>query len=504
MKFVYLHLILIFFTSCSSEQKINPYRPVETLPSWFKTSENFALREEDGSYTVHPFFDSKHHLDEKNFGVNFILVTPEESDFLYMLDLVSGGLVADKKYCEQEDVWQRNSNKLERPPFSYGVIPRWIDSLGSPQEILVFGRGGYYRGLDKKFTKTHRSRIVGGVNLQYCPKKLCRANDWISNIIPVAVDPKDSSFIDVNTIDDLKSEVDWSDVILFLQNGKGRVLRARKDIPSYRLLSEISAKSTIKYLKSKSYEFKFKKMVKMRDACHALYGSIWRSSKKLRNIVTKSDTQIINEFRKKLFDRNVYKKEKTIVSEDKVLGIKNNKNFARWFEEFFEKNGKDFKTCARYTRTGNFSVDREQFWFFVYFDLFFKMQDVGFVYNCNSNAWIKNYRNAGGDWGYSQSDFLKECSVSSLDKAFETASNYMLDLQKNNLDHFRFIRFDRSLGGSHQKIYSWVNFSGKNFRCLNDSENNENKQMISRSITDELTPWRKFSKKRNRLYELIY
>ena len=51
--------------------------------------------------------------------------------------------------------------------------------------------------------------VVGGVNLQYCPKKLCRAEDWISNIIPVAVDPKDSYLSGVNTIDELKNKVDW-------------------------------------------------------------------------------------------------------------------------------------------------------------------------------------------------------------------------------------------------------------------------------------------------------
>ena len=63
--------------------------------------------------------------------------------------------------------------------------------MGIPQEVLFLA--GIYRLESKKFKKTHRARIVGGVNLQYCPKKLCRAEDWVSNIIPI-VDPKDSSF----------------------------------------------------------------------------------------------------------------------------------------------------------------------------------------------------------------------------------------------------------------------------------------------------------------------
>ena len=159
---------------------------------------------------------------------------------------------------------------MHYPPYNIGVIPRWLDSLGDPQEIIVFGRGDFYRDLSKTFTKTYHARIVGGVNLQYCPKKLCRADDWISNFIPVAVDPQDSDFSEVNTIEDLKGEVNWKKVILFLQNGKGRVLRSNKDLPSYRLLSEISAKSMIKYLKNKSYEFNYERMNKMRNGCRTL------------------------------------------------------------------------------------------------------------------------------------------------------------------------------------------------------------------------------------------
>ena len=131
---------------------------------------------------------------------------------------------------------------------------------------------------------------------------------------------------------------------------------------------------------------------------------------------------------------------------------------------------------------GNYSVNRDQFWFFVYIDLFFKMQDVGFVYNCDSTSWIKNFRNMKGEWAYSQADFLKDCSPSSLDRAFETAYLYMLDLQKNDLEHFRFLGFDNSIGGSHQRIYNWVNFSGKKFRCIDEDEDYENGEMISRSI----------------------
>ena len=75
---------------------------------------------------------------------------------------------------------------------------------------------------------------------------------------------------------------------------------------------------------------------------------------------------------------------------------------------------------------------------------------------------------------------------------------------KNDLEHFRFVAFDDSLGGSHQKIYNWVNYTGKKFRCIDEEEAKENKEMISRMIFDQSSPWKRFSPKRNGLYDLIY
>ena len=147
---------------------------------------------------------------------------------------------------------------------------------------------------------------IGGVNLQYCPKKkLCRAEDWVSNIIPIAVDPKDSSLSEVNTIEELK-KVNWKDVILFMQNGKGRTLRPNKDLPSYRLLSEISAKSTITFLENKSYEFTFDKMMKMRNSCHALYRFIWNDVSGLEEPEYQTDEQIVFYLLKRNFSSEMF------------------------------------------------------------------------------------------------------------------------------------------------------------------------------------------------------
>jgi len=80
----------------------------------------------------------------------------------------------------------------------------------------------------------------------------------------------------------------------------------------------------------------------------------------------------------------------------------------------------------------------------------------------------------------------------------------MLELQQNDLEHYRFISQDKSLGGSHQNIFSWVNFTGKKFRCIDEDEDRENKQMISRKIFSDMTPWRAFSKQTNNLYDLPF
>ena len=504
MNMKYLHLMMIFLLGCSSSKTINLNRPVETLPSWFKTDENFALRDSDGGYVIHPFFDSDHHLDEKTYEVNFILVTPEKSEFRYFMDLVSGSLVVDQKYCEQNDVWNRSTSTVKYPPYSVGVIPRWLNSMGAPQEIYVFGRAGFYGSLSKTFEKTYHARIIGGVNLQYCPKKLCRAEDWLSDIIPIAVDPQDSKFAEINTMDELKKEVNWEEIVLFMQNGKGRTLRTAKDFPNYRLLSIVSAKSALKFMTSKAYEFKYEKMIKMRNSCHALYTYVWDSIKTIREQETKkSDDQIIKEFTGKFFNRNVYSKTESEEITEQIFKEKTKKSFADWFSFFHQKLGDEFKTCSRYTRMGNFSVDREQFWFFVYLDLFFKMEEVGYLYNCDSRAWIKNFKNADGGYVYDQNKFLKECTSADLDRGFETASNHMLDLQNNGLEHYRYIGQDHSLGGSHQGVYHWVNFSGKKFRCEDEDEQKENDEMISRLIFENDSPWKRFSGKEADRYDII-
>ena len=44
---------------------------------------------------------------------------------------------------------------------------------------------------------------------------------------------------------------------------------------------------------------------------------------------------------------------------------------------------------------------------------------------------------------------------------------------KNNQEHFAYLEYDNSHGGTHKKIHSWVYFSGKGQVCTNSRQSKE-------------------------------
>ena len=495
----------ILIVNCSRTE-LTPYRPIDAVPQWFRVDENFALRTDIGDYELHPFFDLTPVISYDDLSINFILLTPEKSDFFYQFDLVSGKRVLSGRYCQQEDVWKKYYHEIHRPTFTEGIIPRLLNPLGEPQKIIVFGRRDFYYYLSKSYSKTHRARVVGGINLQYCPKKSCRSRDWISTILPVAVDMLDPDFKDVDNLEELKDEVNWNYVIAFLQNAKGRSIRKLGDAPSYRYLSEINQDKTFEYMFKKGYLFKFPKMMKMRKSCHTLYKYIWDEVNNIRvakSVKFKTDEQKVAHFKKQLFERNIISQEEVDSKKLKEEKTYQFKRFSKWFEKFYQDYGDDYEVCSRYVRSANIEVNKKRHWFFAYLDLFFKMQKVGYVYSCANQSWIENYKRANGNWLYEQGKALKECTDYSLDRAFEQAVNYMVEKERNNEDHFRFVSEDSVLGGSHQKVYAWVNFTGKKMRCEETEDSLKNQELSISEIFRQGEPWDRFTEERKSFYDII-
>ena len=73
----------------------------------------------------------------------------------------------------KEDVWEKYDKPLGKFSFSTGIIPRALLGSGEPYPIFIFGESEIIEESSFKY-HTHEVRIIGGVNLQDCPKVNCR------------------------------------------------------------------------------------------------------------------------------------------------------------------------------------------------------------------------------------------------------------------------------------------------------------------------------------------
>ena len=127
-------------------------------PFWFVVPERFSFKDSEEKAIFHPFFDADPF---ENIGqgpevdsekdvivvlppkepnlVKFYVLTPENSEFSYDFNLLSGKRILKHRYCKVGDVWKSYGRDIYRPPFTEGIIPRIIDETGNAQKIIVFG-----------------------------------------------------------------------------------------------------------------------------------------------------------------------------------------------------------------------------------------------------------------------------------------------------------------------------------------------------------------------------
>lgn len=116
-------------------KKTHNYRPL-----WFKTDEKYSFLNDERETVFHPFFDLLPSADMTEKTINYFPVTPKESKYYYEIDLVSGKRYMSHPICEGPDVWRGYEGSISNPPYERGVIPRVLDQIGKPQEIIVFGK----------------------------------------------------------------------------------------------------------------------------------------------------------------------------------------------------------------------------------------------------------------------------------------------------------------------------------------------------------------------------
>lgn len=416
-------LFLVSFLFGCSTTPVDDKRDERLITAgWLKIPFRFThLDQNDGALT-HPFFDIDPALKKERRLVNFFITNPEETSFLYDFDLYSGKLYKKRDYCPMDDIWDFYKGDVFKPNFTQGIVPRTFDENQKPQQIIVFSRDSQIEKFRLQPTHFDSARIVGSVILEACENYPCDLKSkWRSSQILFAVNAKDSAYSGINLLSELRNKVDWSYVKAMLVNQGGVHQVGKRYYPAFRLAREFNLEETFKYFEKNSKQVKLDELSTFRGECFKLYDSVWEKIEKIRS--EKHDQQ---------------------------------SKFLNFFKDFYQKNSETFHQCQKLVRPANINENDKRLWFFTYLQAFTNLEKNGFYYSCNDKAWAYNPRVDDTHFFNDQNKELNRCRARDVEKAFDQAING-LSLMKNQINKsYRFVEYDTQRGGSHQKIYGWV------------------------------------------------
>lgn len=447
-------LVLITISGCSlfsknKDQSLELLTPMKN--EWFSKNSDHALWNQELKPQSHQFFDVNPEMSKSHTYANVVVVTPENSINAYQLDISSGQRYFDHAYCKQNDVWAQYSGKIHKPTFSQALIPRLLDQLGEPQKVIVFGGAESFAKPD---FQQHRVRLVGAFIEQTCPEGNCLGkSNWISRMVFVAVDPEDKNFKEINSIDELTKKIDWPMNKAVYENIDGRN-GVGTMYPALRVGSLINIAEAMEYYVKRSIYMSDTETDKISKGCHTLYDKLWtdvgveRDEDKPARTVEALNTKV------KLIQE--------LKAKRKPVG------FAARLREFNKKYYNEFTTCQKFVYAGNINKDSEKFWFLSYMGIYLRLHKEGHFYDCRGKAWKKNTINSEGKPVYDFKDGIDFCRDQDFDLAMDYLPNYLTSLKNNDINYYKFIDYDSSSLGTHQKLYSWVKIKSRSYECSND------------------------------------
>lgn len=449
-------ITLLLLSSCSffrseKDQAGELLTPISS--EWFGANLQHALVSQAGNPQPHHFFDIKPELGQKSQYVNAFIIVPEGSEHAYQLDPSSGQRFYSHSYCSQSDVWNQYSGSIFKPNFSVGILPRYLDQMGEPQKVVIFGG-------KKKFSKRtdhheHRVRIVGSFVEQHCPEGNCLGkSNWISRMVFIAVDPEDSKFEKVYDLNSFQDMVGWRQAKAILENMDGRNGGKKSNYPSVRIGELIKFDEAIHFHETRSIYISTNESTKIAQSCHALYDKLWDQVGKEHP--EDKPVKTVEELKEKVKIVQELKKKKLPVG------------FAARFNAFTKKYFSEISTCQKFVYAGNVNLDREKFWFLSYMGLFYRLHKEGWFYDCNSHSWQRNVLNNLGKSIYDIKQDIGNCKEKDIDLAMEYLPNFLTGLKNSEQVYFRFVDYDNHVFGTHQKLYSWVRVKSKYYDCSTD------------------------------------
>lgn len=423
--------VAIFLISCSTS-KIEEKREAPVINAgWFKVPFRFAHRDQDDNFLTHPFFDIDQGFVKELKLINFFITTPENNLYKYDLDLYSGKLYKERKYCEVEDIWNQYSGTLFKPNFTMGIVPKTYDQNGNPQKIIVFSKtqeAGKFQYLP---THYYTAKIVGSVVLDACEDYPCDSQSkWKPAQILVAVNAQDSHLFEIDLLSELKTKIDWNYVRAMLANQEGVHQLGQKYFPAFRLSKELSLAETLNYFSLHSRPANMEELTHWRKGCFKLYDEVWDQSEMIRKEKKNQQTAFLN-----------------------------------YFKEFYSKNSAQFYACQKLVRPANINDDAKRLWFFTFLQAFTILEKNGFYFNCAEHSWLYNPKREDGRFSYDQMKEVEKCRARDFEKSFDSAINGLSLMRNQTNKNFRFVEYDTQHGGSHQKIYAWIADSKKPSQC---------------------------------------
>ena len=448
------------FFSWSSDHAAELLTPMKN--EWFSNNPRHALYDQQGKPQPHHFFDVNPELSKTDVYVNAVVLVPEGSDHSYQLDLASGQRFYSHTYCPQSDIWNQYSGSIGKPIFNIGVIPRMLDQLGEPQEVIIFGGAKKYSKLGD--FHQHRVRLIGAIVEQACPEGNCLGRDnWISKMVFLAVDVEDKKLQNVTDIVTLQQKIDWPQTKAVIENLDGRNGGGKTNYPAIRVGKLIKLDEAIDYYKKRSIYLSEEEAKKIRNSCHALYDKLWEDVGKERDEDKAAKT--IEELNTKLKIREELRKKGKPTT------------FAARLKNFSKKYYAEFSTCQKFVYAGNINQDRDQFWFLSYAGIFFRLHKDGYFYDCRIKSWQKNSLNNSGEPIYDIKTGMVDCSDRDYDTAMEYLPNFLTSIKNSESNYYKFVDYDTHTFGTHQKLYSWVKLKSKKYDCHSDPNSEIRKEL---------------------------
>lgn len=484
-----LPITLIALSGCSFF-RADKDQSLELLTSmkneWFSKNPEHALWNQELKPQPHHFFDVKPEMSKTHVFANVVVVAPQNSELAYQLDIPSGQRFYSHNYCKQTDIWNQYSGSIYKPTFSIAMIPRLLDQVGEPQRTIVFGGA---KSFSRPDFQEHRVRLVGAFIEQTCPEGNCLGkNNWISRMVFMAVDPDDKNFADVKSIDELNKKIDWTMNKAVYENLDGRNGGTGTKYPAIRVGNQINITEAMDYYTKRSIFLSDAESDKIRKGCHTLYDKLW--------------TDVGVEREEDRPARTVEALNKKIKLQQELKAKRKPVGFANRFREFNKKYFNEYSTCLKFIYAGNINKDAEKFWFLSYMGMFLRLHKEGYYYDCRGKTWKKNTLSSEGKPVYDFMDGVDYCQEKDFDMAMDYLPNFLTSIKNTEPSYYKFVDYDASSLGTHQKLYSWVKVKTRSYDCRND-QNVEIRNTI-KVFPDDVTWKPRFEKDISDELKIIY